>query len=267
MYLEYLKGSCETKTGTLCEYCSINQRRCPDLHHVPRPYPDDANAISFHYLSEKETPSTNRSVDEFHPGVQIKKSFAQDKAFFDNPNNITAFSKKYVLGEELIQTYVDHLKVIELRRNKQAKEKRKQAELESKRTYHDYNWTEMFLNGSLTKLKNAVLDKFIIYHNLGKCSNKKERLDAITILSPQEENDEFEDRESGCCYSNVTDDENSEEFILEELGIYDQEQDNEGELGENPELFHVYTRSGRMATRLQIFLSLYEARLYFYYLA
>ena len=68
-------------------------------------------------MPEKETPSTNRSVDDFHPRVQIEKSFAQDKAFFDNPNNITAFSKKYVVGEELIQTYVDHLKVIELQQD------------------------------------------------------------------------------------------------------------------------------------------------------
>ena len=38
--LEYLKGSCENTIGTLCDYCSLNEKCCPGINHVPRPFPD-----------------------------------------------------------------------------------------------------------------------------------------------------------------------------------------------------------------------------------
>ncbi|CAB4016701.1 RNA-directed DNA polymerase from transposon X-element, partial [Paramuricea clavata] len=142
--------------------------------YTVKPYPD-ANA-DFHYLLAKEIP-TNRSVDDFHLRVQIKRSIAEDKSFYDNPDNVTSFSNRYVLPEELVQRYVDHLKLLELRREKRSKERKKQADLESKKTYNDYNWTEIFLNGSLKKLTNAVLDKFIDHQSLRKCSSKKERFE------------------------------------------------------------------------------------------
>jgi hypothetical protein len=116
----------------------------------------------------------------------------------------------------------------------------------------------MFLNGSLKKLTNTVLDKFIDHHSLRKCSNKKERLNAIAKkvqeLSQQfiDEDDEDENGESESSDVSDSDRENPEEFILDEIGISDLEEDSH-EVDENPEVFLVYTRSGRMATRLQCF--------------
>jgi hypothetical protein len=192
--------------------------------------------------------------------VQIKKSFAQDASFFDNPNNISTFSKTYALPEELIRKYVDHLKGLELRRGKRAKETIRQADLESKKTYDDYNWTEMFLDGSLKRLKNAVLDKYIIYHTLGKCSNKKAKLEVITKKITQElsqqvdEDEEVVDSESEEVEeSENSEDEQDDEFILAEIGISDEEDDSNEEVEGNAEVYHVYTRSGRRATRLRLF--------------
>ena len=40
MFLEYLKGSCENTTGTLCNYCTLNEKCCPGIDRVPGPFPD-----------------------------------------------------------------------------------------------------------------------------------------------------------------------------------------------------------------------------------
>jgi len=42
----------------------------------------------------------NRSVDDCHPRVQLKRIFAQNKFFFNESNNIQEFSKKFVGTEK-----------------------------------------------------------------------------------------------------------------------------------------------------------------------
>ena len=92
--------------------------------------------------------------------------------------------------------------------------------MQSKKTYDDYNWTDMFLDGNLEQLKNAILDKYIIYHKLGKCSNKKARLEVISKKIRQElsqqvdEDEEVEDRQSESSYKQESEDECDDEYIL-----------------------------------------------------
>ena len=72
MYMEFLKGSCEKEKSERCEYCVSNDFCCStDIKHIPRPYPD-AQRPGLHYLAMKDTPTVGRSVDDFHPRVQLK---------------------------------------------------------------------------------------------------------------------------------------------------------------------------------------------------
>ena len=59
-----------------------------DIKHIPKPYAD-AQRPGLHYLATKDTPTVGRSVDDFHPRVQLKAIFREDNSFFDNPDNIT----------------------------------------------------------------------------------------------------------------------------------------------------------------------------------
>ena len=74
MFLEYLKGSCVNTTGTLCDYCSLNEKCCPGIDRVPRPFPDD-ESTGLHYLPINKTPIANRITDDFHPRVQLKEAY------------------------------------------------------------------------------------------------------------------------------------------------------------------------------------------------
>ena len=99
MYMEFLKGSCEKEKSERCEYCVSNAFCCSaDIKHIPKPYPD-AQRPGLHYLPTKDTPTVGRSVDDFHPRVQLKAIFREDNSFFDNPDNIKDFSQKYVVIE------------------------------------------------------------------------------------------------------------------------------------------------------------------------
>ena len=44
--------------------------------------------------------------------VQLKAIFKEDNSFFDNPDNITDFSQKYVVTEDAIKMYVNHMKLL-----------------------------------------------------------------------------------------------------------------------------------------------------------
>ena len=179
MYMEFLKGSCEKEKSERCEYCVSNAFCCSaDIKHIPKPYPN-AQRPGLHYLPTKDTPTVGRSVDDFHPRVQLKAIFREDNSFFDNPDNIKDFSQKYVVTEDAIKMYVNHMKLLSLRKEKRSKEKAEQREEEARKTYKDYDWEGMFHERSLSQLKVVELDKYIAHHNLGKYGTKKAKLEAI----------------------------------------------------------------------------------------
>ena len=118
-------------------------------------------------------------MDDFHPRVQLKAIFTKDNSYFENPDNIKEFSKKYVVTEDAIKMYVNHMKLLSLRKEKRSKEKAQQREEEARKTYADYDWEGMFHDRSLSKLKVFELDKYISHHNLGKYGTKTAKLEAI----------------------------------------------------------------------------------------
>ena len=75
-----------------------------------------------YYLAAKNTPTVGRTVDDFHPRVQLKAIFTKN-SYFDNPDNIKEFSKKCVVTEDAMKMYVNHMKLLSLRKEKRSKEK------------------------------------------------------------------------------------------------------------------------------------------------
>ena len=102
---------------------------CSSVKRVPRPYPILIKKGSgYHYSTVNDTPNTGRSIEDYHPRVQMKRIFAENKHYFDDPNNIEQFSKKFLLIEDTVRKYVDHMKLLELKRAKRVKEKAQQIE-------------------------------------------------------------------------------------------------------------------------------------------
>ena len=89
---------------------------------MPRPFPD-YESTGLHYLTMNKTPMANRITDDFHPRVQLKKAYLLGKCTLDNPNKILEFSKKLVMSEECIRGNLEHLTLLNLKKEKQKKER------------------------------------------------------------------------------------------------------------------------------------------------
>ncbi len=131
MYMEFLKGSCGNEASEKCEFCASNDFcGSANITHIPKPYPD-AQRPGLHYRAAKDTPIVGRSVDDFHPRAHLKATFKEDNSYFDNPDNIKEFSKKFVVSESAIKMYVNHMKLLSLRKGKRSTEKAEERKKES----------------------------------------------------------------------------------------------------------------------------------------
>jgi len=225
------------------------------------------------------------------PRVQLKKAFASGGCSLDDPNSISNFGKKFVVSEGCVKSYLEHLKLLELKKEKRKKDKAEKKAAEKVRTYEDYNWIALLDDGSLSKQAVAVLDKYLKFHHLECRGNKKAKLNRVQRhithnLHAAEQNkadnysgygsdtDTDESAESG-----LSSNEDEEEQILAELCSDEDEEsgddrndegfdsrmtelcaDEEEESGNdrNDKEFDsrmetVTTRSGRIATRLRLY--------------
>lgn len=70
-----------------------------------------------------KTPTANRITDDFHPRVQLKKAYVSGECSLDNPNKILEFSREFVVSEECIRGNLEHLKLLDLKKEKRKKER------------------------------------------------------------------------------------------------------------------------------------------------
>ena len=98
------------------------------------------------------------------PRAQIKKYFSRKK--LETAKEIEEFSCTFVVSEDLVKTYVDHLKHLEFLkslRNKATTEKWQNREA---KTYDDYNWNELVLVGGLSSRYVCELNTYLKKHSL-----------------------------------------------------------------------------------------------------
>ena len=93
------------------------------------------------------------------PRAQIKKYFSRKK--LETAKEIAEFSRTFVVSEDLVKTYVDHLNYLEFLkslRNKATTEKQQNREAKA---YEDYNWNELVLTGGLSSLYVCELNTYL----------------------------------------------------------------------------------------------------------
>ncbi|XP_070580686.1 uncharacterized protein [Ptychodera flava] len=185
MYLEYLKGSCQQTLGTLCEYCKESNID-PVMTRVPSPMPDSQRLPEFHYLNVESTPLKNkdgseREIDDFHPRVQLKRLFASGEISTERNDVITSFANKYIVKEDLVRKYLEHLQYLKTMREKRKAQNLRQTAENLEKSYGDIDWKHFYEAGQLKSLKVGVLNKYILEHNLGnvKKLKKKDKLRLI----------------------------------------------------------------------------------------
>jgi len=154
---------------------------------------------------------------------------------------------------------------LELKRIKRSEERKKcRMDLRSK-TYENFNWDEMFQEGTLSKLTVPILDIFLCKHNLAqhKKAKKTENVRLVSawlashILNTNQADEEEESKENEETRDDESEvDENEEEIynhepdnndiVLCEIGMSSDE-DNYSDSDEDP-VPSVRTRVGRAAT-------------------
>ena len=190
--------------------------------------------------------------------VEYKHGFLM----IDNPNKILEFSKKLVLSEECIRSNLEHLKLLDLKKEKRRKRELKKSAQAGKK-YEDFDWVAMLEDGSLTKQTIAVLDKYLRHHNIDCRGRKKAKLNEVqrhitnhlAVIQNLREQDSDTDE---CEYDEVVtcDEDDEEEDILAEIGSENEEEYEEHEEGDeilylddHRITMNVTTRSGRRIGR------------------
>ena len=188
-------------------------------------------------------------------------------ATLDNPTKILEFSKKFVVSEECIRGNLEHLKVLDLKKDKRSRKKERVEKKSGQagKKYEDFDWVSMLEDGSLTKQTIAVLDKYLRHYNIDCQGRKKAKLNEVqrhitnhlavtqNLREQDSDADESEEDEVLTC-----DEDDEEEDILAEIGSVENEEEEYEEHEEGDEILYlddhgitmnVTTRSGRNATR------------------
>ena len=121
LYMEYRRMSCKERNGQLCQFCEKDETTSVPLP-TRRPYPDYGKLPNFHYLSRSATPTNGREPDDFQPRAQIKRLFEESELVSGDSEAIRRFSDKYIVPENLVAEYDEHLVQIKMRKEKKKEE-------------------------------------------------------------------------------------------------------------------------------------------------
>ena len=89
--------------------------------------------------------------------------------------------------ESLTRKYLEHLEYIRLKKKKRSEERKRKKQEEVMRTYDDFDWVQMFHEGTLAKLAVPALNLFLDRHHLAHGKMKKaEKVNTIKFRIPQD---------------------------------------------------------------------------------
>ncbi|XP_062616534.1 uncharacterized protein LOC134278232 [Saccostrea cucullata] len=200
LYMEYRKNSCLDDDGERCVFCTNSKDS--GFGEIPiKPFPKPFPGANFHYKSIQETPVDNRSTDDYQPRVQLKKLFSEGHISSSKPDTVLEFSKKYIVNEDCVQQYLQHLESLKLQKDKRLQLSRRNRIERAEKTYTDFDWIQMFEQNLIEKQSVQTLDKYLVHHKLGSFHYKAEKVQVIqrhiasSLTLPQISDDDDDDDE------------------------------------------------------------------------
>ena len=103
------------------------------------------------------------------------------KGLLNEPSAIQRFSKEYIVKDHLVKNYVCHLEDQKFERKKHEESSKRFQREERSKTYDEYNWTLMYGEGQLRKLKVSSLDLYLDKHGIS-CSRSTLKQDKVDIV-------------------------------------------------------------------------------------
>lgn len=161
-YMEYVKYCCNCSS---CLHCNESGWVGSACHKIPKPMPD-YSADGMHYMSVLNTPSeingAPRTVDDFQPRKQVKYHLQK----LSTDEEIEEFSKTYIVELTSLTKYIDHLKLLEIKKRKRAEKRKIEKGQQNSKTFKDYDWTVLLKDGLVKKLSVTELDKYLNHFGL-----------------------------------------------------------------------------------------------------
>ena len=137
-------------------------------------------------LSEDKTV---REIDDFLPRAQLKLNFHNGSASLEKPETIERFCNEYIVEEEHVRGYLNHLLTLQrtstVRQNQRTKDKNTQKTKEKL-----YDWKTIastFKN--MNKLYVEELNKYLDHHKLSLLGKKNDKIRRIMAHVAIERND------------------------------------------------------------------------------
>ena len=128
--------ACKEQTSNLCSWCSNNRWVGPETERIPQPVPDPNNRE--HFMDVFRTESTGRTPDDYLPRKCLKDLHEEHSgSVINDGDTIKSFCSKYNVGEKHVITYINHLKVIDIRKDIWTREADERKRQEAEPTYKD----------------------------------------------------------------------------------------------------------------------------------
>ena len=108
-----------------------------------------------------------------------------------------------------MKDYLEHLTLLDLKKDKRKKERLAKKSAEASKTYQEYDWNAMFKDGVLSKQAIAVIDKYLKHHGLRTAPNKHAKLMEVQRHIIQQQIQSFTQEEASPLCSS----ENEEEYL------------------------------------------------------
>ena len=94
------------------------------------------------FKNYSDTPINDKLVDDFQPRAQLKKCFYKGNIRSDDVESIRQFSVKYASDMNLVREELQHLELIQFR--KQCREMKKDQEKVKEKTYADFEREKLY---------------------------------------------------------------------------------------------------------------------------
>ena len=101
----------------------------------------------------------------FNPEHAFKRALYKEKTTdVEEASSVHVFCIKYIVEENLVKSYLKHLKHLEMMNKKRKTETRERNLQENSMSYEDFDSQKMVNEGTLEKQRVCVLDKYIELH-------------------------------------------------------------------------------------------------------
>ena len=168
LYSEVAREKCLLLGGQMCEVC-VEHPQEPGSKLVTVPQPQ-VNEERSEYLDVSQSDIKDRMVDDYLPRKNLDQMFKDKK--IETEDDVLNFSKKFLVEKKFIDKRIQHLKLLELKKELRRKETEAKRVDRNVKVFDDYDWEAEIERNDFKQLVVKDLKKYCEKFNLGSSGRK-----------------------------------------------------------------------------------------------